>query len=191
MESLGPIQRPVLAVLQVALYQMLYLSATPDFAAVDQAVRQARAIADKRTAGFVNAVLRSIQRDIVGAVSSADSPPVGRTLWLDENAACLFNRDILPDPGEQPARYLSLGLSHPLWLVERWLKRFDYKTTAGICQTDNSRPALTLRPNTLRCTAEKLMEQPCFECGAKLGCGRFHEATLQRRCDAHVEKVVL
>ena len=51
-------------ILRVGLYQMIYLSRTPDFAAVNEAVLQAKKWAGRGADKFVNALLRSVQRDI-------------------------------------------------------------------------------------------------------------------------------
>jgi len=60
----------LLQILRVGLYQLVYLERTPDFAAVHQAVEQARETGIRGGETFVNAVLRSIQRDMEGPLTS-------------------------------------------------------------------------------------------------------------------------
>src|SRR5262249_26549581 len=50
----------VVIALRVAAYQLLFLARVPSYAAVDDAVRAARAVAGARLAGFCNAVLRKL-----------------------------------------------------------------------------------------------------------------------------------
>lgn len=53
------LKRPVVNALRLAAYQILFLSQIPDYAAVDQAVRQIKK-RDRRASGMANAVLRKI-----------------------------------------------------------------------------------------------------------------------------------
>jgi len=149
----------LLQILRVGLYQLVYLERTPDFAAVHQAVEQARETGIRGGETFVNAVLRSIQRDMEGPLTSDSATRPRATLWRDEQYACQFKSDFLPDPSKRPAKYYSLGFGHPLWLIERWLKQFDQETVRAICLADNSHPALTLRVNRLRCTDAQMLER--------------------------------
>ncbi|HEY3021867.1 MAG TPA: 16S rRNA (cytosine(967)-C(5))-methyltransferase RsmB [Solirubrobacteraceae bacterium] len=84
-----PIDRldpPVRAALRLGLFQLLYLDAIPDHAAVDSSVALARADAP-RAAGLVNAVLRRATRE---AIAFDDDTPQGAALkhsvppWLAE-----------------------------------------------------------------------------------------------------------
>lgn len=56
------LKRPVVNALRLACYQILFLSQIPDYAAVDQAVRQIKK-KDQRASGMANAVLRKIIRN--------------------------------------------------------------------------------------------------------------------------------
>ncbi|MBI2930399.1 MAG: hypothetical protein HYY16_02000 [Planctomycetes bacterium] len=126
------IEPPLRSILQVALYQMLFLR-IPHYAAVDAAVRQAPARARK----FVNAVLRRVQREIAPA---AESP---RRLLPRPGAAPLaFRSDIFP---EDPVERLAVVHSHPLWLVRRWAQRWGMEKAEGILRVDNVPPPLTVR----------------------------------------------
>lgn len=147
----------ILQILRLGLYQLIYLTGTPEFALVDQAVRQAATVSGNRAGGFVNALLRSVQRDISARGSTTDTPPASTTLCLDEHHACRLKTAIFPDPDSDPPAYWAATLAHPLWLVQRWLKQHDLQTVIAICHTNNARPPLTLRPNTLRCTPDELL----------------------------------
>lgn len=157
--KLRQIDPELLQVLRLGLYELVFVQGTPDFAAVSQAVAQAKKHAGRHAAGFVNAVLRAVQRDLVNPVSPADNPPPRRTLWIDLDKGLLFNSDLWPDPATNLAKHLSAAWAHPVWLVERWLKRYGRDTTQQICQADNLRPTLWLRVNPLRCTVEQLVKE--------------------------------
>jgi 16S rRNA (cytosine967-C5)-methyltransferase len=87
-------------------------------------VRQLR---HSRAAGFVNAVLRGLLR-------GGDARKV-----LPARPTDGTNRDVALD-------YLSTTLSHPRWLVARWLDRFGLDAAARWCEFNNTSPAVTVRP---------------------------------------------
>ncbi|MBI4966206.1 MAG: 16S rRNA (cytosine(967)-C(5))-methyltransferase RsmB [Desulfomonile tiedjei] len=117
-------------VLRLAIYQIVFLNRVPDHAAVDQAVIQAGRRSGKRTGAFVNAVLRNVIRRL----DSVDPPPV-------------------KDSASLAAYY-----SHPLWLVERWVKEFDNEVTKMILVHNNSRAHVVLRVNNIKTPREELAE---------------------------------
>ncbi len=61
--GLGQLDPRIRAILTIAAYQILVLERVPAFAAVNEAVTQAREAKGARVAGFVNAVLRKLARE--------------------------------------------------------------------------------------------------------------------------------
>jgi 16S rRNA (cytosine967-C5)-methyltransferase len=113
------------AILRVAAYQLLYLDRVPDHAVLDDSVELTRVLRDAHASGFVNAVLRAVTR------ARAKSPLPAR-----------------PGPGASTGtqvRYLSLTLSHPEWLVRRWLDRFGFEAAEAWCTFNNQSPPVTVR----------------------------------------------
>jgi len=129
----------VLEILRLSAYQLLYLSRVPAAAIVDDAVNLAGRVGKRSASGLVNAVLRSISR----ARASLPLPP--RPANATDRAAALD--------------YLAVTLSHPRWLVERWLDRFGFDATETWLRFNNAPAPLTLRANRLRVTREALAEQ--------------------------------
>jgi 16S rRNA (cytosine967-C5)-methyltransferase len=117
--------------LRIGAYQILYLSKTPDSAAVDESVKLARALGGKPVAGFVNAVLREIAR----------RPDVA-----------------YPDLREDPVAHIAARYSHPAWLVSRWVGRYGAEEAIRICNANNEPAPLTVRVNRLRTDREALSE---------------------------------
>jgi 16S rRNA (cytosine967-C5)-methyltransferase len=92
--DLGQIDAPVLEVLRMGAHQLLGMR-TKAHAAVATTVDLAVAVAGRRPAGFVNAVLRRIApRDLAS--------------WIGL---------VAPDPAADPIGYLSVRYSHPRWIV--------------------------------------------------------------------------
>jgi 16S rRNA (cytosine967-C5)-methyltransferase len=140
-ETLDP---AVLLVLRLGLYQILLLDRVPDHAAVATSVDLVKRRVPA-AAGLVNAVLRR-------AIRERERP-------LD-----------LPDADDEPAAHLAIALSHPRWLVERWLARFGRAATRALLAADND-PAPTVlraRPGERDALAARLA-------GAGVACepGRF------------------
>ena len=126
---LDTIDRDVLVILRLSLYQLLHLDRVPAAAVVDDAVSLARGARHARAAGFVNAVMRTLSR-------SRDA------LGLPPNPG--------PDPPRQEAlAYLGVTQSHPDWLVTRWLDRYGFDRAAAWTAFNNAVPAVTLRANRL------------------------------------------
>ncbi len=127
------IELEILNLLRLGCYQILFLSKTPDPAAVNESVKLAKQIRGKGGGGFVNAILRSIQRE------KAEIP--------------------YPDIRQDPVHSIAIIHSHPLWLIRRWVKEMGIEETLRICRFNNQISTLTLRTNTLKIRKEDLIEQ--------------------------------
>ena len=117
-------------ILRMGVYQLLFLDKVPDYAVCNESVQLAKKYGNPGISKFVNGVLRNIIR----------------------------NRENIrwPDKGKEAALYISTIYSHPLQIVERWLKRFGYTDTVKICQANNKIPTLVIRTNTLKISRSDL-----------------------------------
>jgi 16S rRNA (cytosine967-C5)-methyltransferase len=116
-------------ILRMAVYQLTLLDRIPDHAAVNEAVNQARSWFGERTAGFVNAVLRTTVRNLDALTTVPDENP----------------------------QSLAVYYSHPVWLVKQWLDRFGPEGTRGILVHNNSRATLVIRVNRLKTDCDGLV----------------------------------
>jgi 16S rRNA (cytosine967-C5)-methyltransferase len=119
------IDAPARAVLRLGAYQLRHLDRVPAHAVVHEAVDSVRALGAPRAAGFVNAVLRTLTRGQAGDALPPRPPPTA-------------------SPQVQAA-YLTTTLSHPAWLVERWIARYGFDAAARWCEFNNTPPTLTIR----------------------------------------------
>jgi 16S rRNA (cytosine967-C5)-methyltransferase len=128
----------VVAILRLSAYQLLYLTRVPAAAVVDDAVDLTKRMGKRSASGFVNAVLRSISR----RRASLPLPPRP------------------PDPSDREAvlTYLTITLSHPRWLAERWLDRHGFDAAEAWMQFNNTPGAVTLRANRLKTTRDALSQ---------------------------------
>lgn len=141
-------------VLRLGVYQIAFMDKIPPSAAVDESVKLARQHGHPGTVGLVNAVLRRIAAE----------------------------RDRLPQPqldDSSPAALAELH-SHPLWLVERWLRRFGPEETRALLEANNEPPPVTLRVNERRENAGVIRRRLQAD-GIDVMPGLFHEGTLRVR----------
>lgn len=112
-----------LNLLRLGIYQLLFLDKVPSFAAVNETVNLSKKYC-KKTTGFINGVLRNIQRS-------------------EKNIK-------LPNPNKDMVKYLSVKYSHPEWLVKTFLENFDKDFAQELLKANNTKPELYVRINTLK-----------------------------------------
>jgi len=156
--SIERIQAKVLNIIRIGAYELIYSSATPDYSIVNEAVENAKTIAAKKQVGFVNAALRQITRHITNSQILLSQANVKNTLPQTPSTGCEFDTDILPDLKTSPADYLSTAFSLPKWLITDWLDEYGIELTRQICFASNRRPSIYIRPNTLKTTTQKLVD---------------------------------
>ena len=64
-----------------------------------------------------------------------------------------------PDMSKDPALHISAVQSHPLWLVQRWVRESGVEETIRVCTFNNQISSLTLRTNTLKINRKDLIEK--------------------------------
>ena len=123
---LKKVQPITLMALKCALYQIMYMDKIPESAAVNEAVKLIKASRERHNAAFLNAVLRNILRSNI-------SLPQG-------------------DSVEE----LSVRYSCPAWIIEGFVADYGIENTVSLLSASLEAPHVTLRANTLKCTAEEL-----------------------------------
>ena len=123
------IDRPLHNILRTGLFQLRYLDKIPPWAAIDEAVKTAKAFG--KGGAFVNAVLRKATRQDVN----------------------------MPSPEKDLSLHLSVTYSHPIWLVKRWLRDLGRLETDALLEANTRIPPLVLRTNLLRTTPAGLKRE--------------------------------
>ena len=111
-------------ILQIGLYQLIFMDKIPEYAAINEAVKLAKIKGGPYWGKKVNAILRSFQRNA--------------------------NQVKFPNLSTNPVEYISVYYSHPQWLVARWINRIRIEETISLCETNNENPLLSLRINKLK-----------------------------------------
>jgi len=149
---------PLAEILHVALYQMLFLDRVPDFAAVSEAVEQARRWHHKRQSGFVNGVLRAVQREL--SEPRAGPPPrTPHAVPVGPSRYRTVQRAVFADPAASPARYLAGAWSLPEALARRWIEREGLDEAVALAAHAAARAAQVLRVNRLRAGPDDVLRR--------------------------------
>lgn len=114
--------------IRLGIYQLLFLERIPPHAAVYETVALARRFGVDP--GFVNALLRAVQRN---------GDPVK-----------------YPDRQRHPVAFLVRRYSYPDWLVRRWVAAWGLDEAEALCVAYNTPAPFHLRTNLLKTTREEL-----------------------------------
>jgi 16S rRNA (cytosine967-C5)-methyltransferase len=167
------IQKKLLNIIRIGCYELIYSPSTQQYSIINEAAENAKVIAGTKQVGFVNALLRKITRHIKNRQIELSQAGARRTLVQDAESGCEFDTDFLPDFETESAEFLSIVFSLPIWLVTDWLDEFGKEKTRQICLAQNRRPSIYIRPNSLKTTAQELIEkfekEPCTRRGAGEG----------------------
>ena len=124
---------PVVAALRLGLYELLFSDATPDHAAVDQAVELTKGAGAAHASGLVNAVLRRAGRERAGLTES------------------LLGDDSTPERA-------AVAHSAPLWLARMWWEELGAESARSLLAACNRPAELALRVNTLRADRDAVLK---------------------------------
>lgn len=118
--------------LRMSVYQMIYLDKIPSSAIINEAVKIAKKRKFQGLSGFVNGLLRNIDRE-------------------RENLS-------FPDPKKSLSFSYSIQYALPEWIIEMWLEQYSKEEVAAICEALNKRAEVCGRCNTLKGDKEALIE---------------------------------
>jgi 16S rRNA (cytosine967-C5)-methyltransferase len=122
----------LLDLMRLGAYQLIFMGSVPAYAAIAQTVELAKRRHGMGASKLANAVLRRVDRE----------------------------RDALAPtmPGD-PIDALALELSHPRWLVARWVERWGLDETRQLLVANNAEAPLVARPyNAVREQLEAMLE---------------------------------
>jgi 16S rRNA (cytosine967-C5)-methyltransferase len=141
-EKAAPVMKNIL---RLGVYQIIFLSKVPDWAAVNECVKLARKYKGERMSKLVNGVLRKITPHSVALDE-----------WLKE---------------KNTEEQLAVKYSHPQWLVDRWLKAYGWEKCEALLLYNNQFPSFGFRINRLKNSAGKLFSDPTMAAVTHEECG--------------------
>lgn len=120
----------VAAALRIGVYQLLYMDRIPAFAAINESVTIVKRSKNSKAAGYVNAVLRSIERE---------------------------SETVIPD--DNSIKSISIRYSFPEWIVARMINQYGTETAKAVFEAMLSKSSVYLRVNTTKCNADTLIQK--------------------------------
>ncbi len=124
-------QPSVRAILRVAVYQLVFMDKIPSAAAVHEAVEQTRRFRQAKAAGFVNGVLRTVDREHKGLLQSVPTDLKG----------------------------MSVRHSVPLALLKVWDKAYGRDHAVALAAAANDAPPSAIRVNTVKTDTASFLKQ--------------------------------
>ncbi len=129
--ALEKLDKAVLVILRMGLYQLLYMNGVPESAAVNESVKLCRKMNVISAQGYINGMLRNFVRSgkklDLGALDGADR--------------------------------LSVEYSCPKWLAERFIENYGMNRAARILKCSLGRAPMYARVNTIKTSADKLVRR--------------------------------
>ena len=113
-------------ILRVGAYQLVYMDKIPPFAAINEAVRQTRTFGCGRLSGFVNGVLRQVQRQFADLLAQLPETDKG----------------------------LEMRYSVPRAWIRAWRDAYGEACMLGVLESINEAPPAYIRVNTCATTTD-------------------------------------
>lgn len=117
--------------LWLGIYQILFLDSIKEHAAVNESVSLIKKY-DKKSSGFVNAILRNVLRN--------------KETIMD------IDKDNIVD-------FLSIKYSYNPWIIQKWINVFGEDFTQDLLDSNSEKPNLYIRTNTTKISRDELIEK--------------------------------
>ncbi|MFV0381307.1 MAG: 16S rRNA (cytosine(967)-C(5))-methyltransferase RsmB [Breznakia sp.] len=122
-----PLKKEMELLMNMSVYQLLFLDRVPNYAVVNDAVEIAKGKYDGKFEKLINALLRKSIKQGIRKIESSD----------DEK--------------------LSIETSMPLWIVKMWNKQYGESVSAKLCRDSLLTPTQSLRVNTIKTSKKELL----------------------------------
>ncbi len=155
------IEKGTLIVLYLGMYQLIYMDKVPDSAAVNESVKLCKQLRLYKSAGFVNAILRSFVR-----AEKAYRQPDRQNI----------------------IQYLSIVYSCPESMVTELITTYGQDLTEKVLQGILGRPPITVRVNTLK-TDKAILTKALTAQGVIVNDISFLENSLNLSATGSLEKI--
>lgn len=116
--------------LRMGIYQIVFLDSILDHAAVNETVNLCKKY-DKRSSGFVNAILRNVIRNKENVIELDDSDTI---------------------------MYFATKYSYQPWIIKNWVNAFGKEFTEDLLEANSEKSSLYIRTNTTKINRDELMK---------------------------------
>ncbi len=111
-------------ILRLGAFEIIFRESVPPYASVNSAVQLTKKVGSTNLTGVVNAILRQLDPTMKPDLSHPDK--------------------------EKSVKELAFELSHPEWMIKRWITQYGYQNTVELCIWNNQSPVYTIRRNRLQ-----------------------------------------
>lgn len=111
-------------ILRLGAFEIMFRESIPPYASVNSAVQLTKKVGSTNLTGVVNAILRQLNQTMKPDLSHQD-----KVKSVEE---------------------LAFELSHPEWMIKRWITQYGYQNTVALCIWNNQSPVYTIRRNRLQ-----------------------------------------
>lgn len=125
--------------LRMGIYQIVFLDSILDHAAVNETVDLCKKY-DRKSSGFVNAILRNVIRNKDSVIQVDDSDTI---------------------------MYFATKYSYQPWIIKNWVNAFGKEFTRDLLEANSEKSSLYIRTNTLKTSRDeliKLLEENNIKC---------------------------
>ncbi len=129
--NLNDIEVWVKNLLRLSVYQIMYLDRVPSHAIVNEAVEIAKKHGHKGIVSMINGILRNIIRN-------------------KDNLMLIDNM--------KEYEKIAIELSHPEWIVKRYIDDYGLAETIEICKANNVAPYNSIRVNSLKISRDAMLD---------------------------------
>lgn len=164
--SRDQVEPEIWTLLQLGCCQLLFLSQVPPHAAVDETVKLCSQLRKPRAKGFVNGILRRIDREIITQRTAPETPAEDSPEEGIHSSAAMRHtlkacssvllpildprnfqtslrivelaRPVFAAPDEEPLEYIAQTASLPRWIVDRWARSSREEVTAPTAGSDTT-----------------------------------------------------
>ncbi|MCG8617351.1 MAG: 16S rRNA (cytosine(967)-C(5))-methyltransferase RsmB [Desulfobacterales bacterium] len=121
----------VLTILRMGVFQIVYLDRVPDFAAIHTTIELAKTQVNKKSRGFINAILRQTAEQ---------------------------HETVSPPDRKQFGVWLQVKYSIPSWLGKRWAAAYGKADAEAVAAAALDIPPVTLRVNPVKASRQAVAE---------------------------------
>ena len=146
-QPLAKLDIEILIALRLALYQFRWLTRVPVRAALHESVELVKRARKRSAVPFVNAVLRKL-------------------------STRLQEHEVNSEEIYSSAETLAAAFSHPVWIVERWIREYGMPVARQICSHNQSIPSTSIRLRTPDVQNDLVVEGLTLKSGALLSSAR-------------------
>ena len=129
---------PVLNILRMGIYQLIFMDRIPSYSVVDESVNITKKSISLSSSKFVNAILRRLS-----SINSVNK-------YIEKKLKNIIKDEI---------KRISIWYSFPEWLIKYWIENYGSNKAILICKSLNENPYFYLRFNKNKITREELIKK--------------------------------